>query len=163
MSDFKFACPACGQRILASDDYVGHPINCPACQVAITVPANPSAPPAQPKVARLSVSALTSPQPDTSVPMPLAEEQGSVVFQAHQARRAKKSYTGLIAGVAAVALLGVSAFLGRDWLAAKWKAFHGTSDRRDHRHQPACASAFGTGRGGHLAKHGRNLQRADES
>ncbi len=127
MSDFKFACPACGQRILAGDDYVGRQINCPACQAAITVPANPSAPPAPPMAARLSVSALTSPQPDTSVPMPSPEEQGSAVFQAHQARKSKKTYTGLIAAVAALALVGLSAFLGRDWLAAKWKAFHGTS------------------------------------
>ena len=47
MSDFKFACPACGQRLSANDDYVGHQINCPSCQAAITVPPNPSAPPAE--------------------------------------------------------------------------------------------------------------------
>jgi len=127
MSDFKFACPACGQRILAGDDYVGRQINCPACQAAITVPANPSAPPAPPMVARLSVSALSSPPPDTSVALGSPEEQGSTAFQAHMARKSKKSYAGLIAAVAAVALLGLSAFLGRDWLAAKWRAFHGTS------------------------------------
>jgi outer membrane lipoprotein-sorting protein len=128
MSDFKFACPGCGQRILASDDYVGHQINCPACQTAITVPANPSAPPSPPHVARLAVSGLSAAPPQTPLAVPTPEEQGSAAFQAHRARQPRKSYSGLIAGVAVVALLGLSAFFSRGWLAAQWQAHHGASD-----------------------------------
>jgi hypothetical protein len=124
MSDFKFACPGCGQRILANDDYVGRQINCPACQTAITVPANPSAPPVPPHVAKVAVSSLSAAPPQTPLAVPTPEEQGSAVYQAHMARQPKKSYSGLIAGVAVVALLGLSAFFSRGWLAAKWRAFH---------------------------------------
>ncbi|MGD0413007.1 MAG: hypothetical protein ABSC18_15055 [Verrucomicrobiota bacterium] len=140
MSDFKFACPSCGQRIAANDDYVGHHINCPTCQKEIVVPANPATPsslgvtvpgalppPAPPKVTRLGVSALASPQEHTSAPVPSAEQQGSAAFRAHVARKPKKSYSGLIAGVTAVVLIGLSAYINRATLAAKWKAFRGPS------------------------------------
>jgi DNA-directed RNA polymerase subunit RPC12/RpoP len=127
MSDFKFACPGCGQHISASDDYVGRQINCPACRAAMTVPPNPSAPPAPPLVARLSVSHLGAAPPQTPVAVATPEEQGSAAFQAHMARPPKKSYSGLIAGVAVVALLGLSVFFSRGWLAAKWRAYHGAS------------------------------------
>jgi DNA-directed RNA polymerase subunit RPC12/RpoP len=144
MSDFKFACPACGQRLSANDDYVGHQINCPACQAAIVVPPNPSAPPAEPvrssiaiatppgmppppappKVARLSVSALGSPTPIRVVE---PDQQGSAIYQAHQARQPKKSYAGLIIALVAVALISGSAYLNKDWLTAKWKSIRGPS------------------------------------
>jgi hypothetical protein len=144
MSDFKFACPACGQRLSANDDYVGHQINCPACQAAIVVPPNPSAPPAEPvrssiaiatppgmppppappKVGRLSVSALGSPTP---IPVVQPDQQGSAIYQAHQARQPKKSYTGLIIAVVAIALISGSAYLNKDWLTAKWKSIRGPS------------------------------------
>ncbi|MGD0413006.1 MAG: hypothetical protein ABSC18_15050 [Verrucomicrobiota bacterium] len=127
MSDFKFACPACGQRIAATDDYAGYQINCPACQAAIVVPANPAAPPAPPAAARLGVSALGSAAAHASAPVPNAEQQGSAAYQAHLARKPRKSYAGLIAGMTAVAVIGLSAYLGKDWLAGKWKAFHGAS------------------------------------
>src|SRR5437868_15535536 len=39
MSEFRFACPACGQRITGDADYRGTQIVCPACQKTITVPA----------------------------------------------------------------------------------------------------------------------------
>ena len=39
MSDFRFACPHCGQRIEGDAAYRGIQINCPACQKALTVPA----------------------------------------------------------------------------------------------------------------------------
>jgi hypothetical protein len=41
------------------------------------------------------------------------------------ARKPQKSYSGLITGIAAVLLIGVSAFLNRGFLVAKWHAFHG--------------------------------------
>ena len=102
MSDFKIACPGCGQHILANDDYAGLQISCPACQTAIVVPGNPAAPPAPLPVGRLSASALSSAQPHASVPVPSPEQQGSASYQAHVAHRSKRSYTGLIAALAAV-------------------------------------------------------------
>jgi DNA-directed RNA polymerase subunit RPC12/RpoP len=139
MSDFKFACPSCGQRIAATDEYVGQYINCPACQKEIVVPANPATPsslainvpgalppPAPPKVTRLGVAGLSHSQPHASSAAPTAEQQGSAAFRAHMARQPKKSYTGLISGVAAVLLIGLSAYLNKDTLKAKWKSFHKT-------------------------------------
>jgi hypothetical protein len=39
MSDFRFACPHCGQRISANTEYRGKEIPCPSCQQNIKVPA----------------------------------------------------------------------------------------------------------------------------
>ena len=41
MSDFKFDCPECGQRISCDTGYGGAQINCPACRKPLTVPAGP--------------------------------------------------------------------------------------------------------------------------
>jgi hypothetical protein len=123
VSDFKFACPGCGQRIAVTDEYVGRHVNCPACQAAIVVPANPAAP----QATKLGVSALNSTPAHTSAPEPNSEQQGSAAYEAHRTRKVKRSYAGVIAGVAVIALIGLSAFVGRDWLARKWKEFHGSS------------------------------------
>jgi F0F1-type ATP synthase membrane subunit c/vacuolar-type H+-ATPase subunit K len=71
MSDFRFACPNCGQRISGNTTYQGTEITCPACQKTLTVPAppkraataQPSAPDAatgQPGSGNLSTLALVS-------------------------------------------------------------------------------------------------------
>jgi Domain of unknown function (DUF4190) len=39
MSDFKFNCPSCGQKIACDTGYTGTQITCPACQKTLTVPA----------------------------------------------------------------------------------------------------------------------------
>ncbi len=39
MSEFRFACPHCGQRISGDANYRGCEISCPACQRKLTVPA----------------------------------------------------------------------------------------------------------------------------
>jgi DNA-directed RNA polymerase subunit RPC12/RpoP len=44
MSEFKFLCPECGQKILADTAYTGAGIACPTCQKAITIPAAASLP-----------------------------------------------------------------------------------------------------------------------
>jgi hypothetical protein len=44
MSEFKFLCPECGQKILADTAYTGAGIACPTCQKAITIPAAASVP-----------------------------------------------------------------------------------------------------------------------
>jgi hypothetical protein len=38
MSEFRFACPHCGQRIAGDPGYKGTQITCPACQRTLTVP-----------------------------------------------------------------------------------------------------------------------------
>ena len=66
MSDFRFGCPHCGQRIEGDAAYRGRQITCPACQKTINVPA-PAAkvsvaemvkaahPPAEPKLSSLAL------------------------------------------------------------------------------------------------------------
>ena len=39
MSEFRFACPHCGQRMTGDAAYKGQEITCPACQKSLTVPA----------------------------------------------------------------------------------------------------------------------------
>lgn len=38
MSEFKFSCPQCGQKMVGEDQYVGTSIHCPSCQGEIVVP-----------------------------------------------------------------------------------------------------------------------------
>jgi hypothetical protein len=66
MSDFRFGCPHCGQRIEGDAAYRGRQITCPACQKTINVPA-PAAkasvaemvkaahPPSEPKLSSLAL------------------------------------------------------------------------------------------------------------
>jgi DNA-directed RNA polymerase subunit RPC12/RpoP len=61
MSDFKFLCPECGQKILGDAAYSGHQIACPACQKNITVPAVPSAPAMPPVQARAPLGSVPPP------------------------------------------------------------------------------------------------------
>jgi DNA-directed RNA polymerase subunit RPC12/RpoP len=137
MSEFKFSCPDCGQRIGATDQYVGYQINCPACQSAIVVPGNPDVkssiatpvlpgappPPVPPAKTRLSVSALGAPSETSSAA--LMSQVGASAYQVHTARKEKRSYTGLISGVTALAIVSASAYINRDWLSAKWKSLRG--------------------------------------
>ena len=46
MSEFRFLCPECGQKILGDTAYSGTQIACPTCQKTITIPAAASAAPA---------------------------------------------------------------------------------------------------------------------
>jgi hypothetical protein len=52
-SVYKFACPACGQRVSATPDFIGSEATCPACATAFLVPAPPATP--QEKLAALTV------------------------------------------------------------------------------------------------------------
>jgi hypothetical protein len=68
MSDFRFACPHCGQRIAGDTKYQSQEITCPACQTTLTVPAPRAAAPrasaspgsAEPGSGKLSTLALVS-------------------------------------------------------------------------------------------------------
>ena len=78
MSEFKFACPSCQQRIAAEATWSGQQIQCPACKAQIAVPAAPAPAPSQapaaptpPPKGRLSVSshapAAAAPPPPSPV------------------------------------------------------------------------------------------------
>lgn len=72
MSDFRFACPHCGQRISCDSQYRGTQIPCPSCQQTLTVPApvakapiaahaeSPTAPAAASGTGKISPLALIS-------------------------------------------------------------------------------------------------------
>jgi hypothetical protein len=62
MSEFKFLCPECGQKILCDTAYSGAQIACPTCQKVITVPAAASggAPPPIPQMASRSAPPSTT-------------------------------------------------------------------------------------------------------
>ncbi len=42
MSDFKFSCSGCGQHIQCDENFSGSSIQCPSCQIQITIPSAPS-------------------------------------------------------------------------------------------------------------------------
>src|SRR5579872_3119407 len=60
MSEFKFACPICGQHITADSKDTGSQISCPTCFRKIVVPQAPSL--ADPKFV-LSASEANKPRP----------------------------------------------------------------------------------------------------
>jgi DNA-directed RNA polymerase subunit RPC12/RpoP len=65
MSEFKFACPICGQHITAESDNAGSQITCPTCYRKIVVPQAPSV--ADPKFV-ISASEANKPRPTSAVP-----------------------------------------------------------------------------------------------
>ena len=57
MSDFKFACPNCGQHVVCDTSNAGMQIACPICQTLLTVPQPPPAvAPAAPTPGRLTIN-----------------------------------------------------------------------------------------------------------
>jgi Family of unknown function (DUF6805) len=78
MSDLKFLCPECGQKIVCDVGYSGSEVRCPACQKSIVAPPTVAAP--TPITGQHS--AATAPAPprssaSTSVLKPSAEKQPS--------------------------------------------------------------------------------------
>ncbi len=67
MSEFKFACPICGQHITADSNNAGSPITCPTCYRKIVVPQAPTL--ADPKFV-LSASEANKPRPTGTIPPP---------------------------------------------------------------------------------------------
>src|SRR5437660_11434619 len=64
MSEFKFACPVCGQHITADASASGSHLECPTCFQKIVVPQAPSNP--DPKFI-LSASQVGKPRPISTV------------------------------------------------------------------------------------------------
>lgn len=94
MSDFKFLCPECGQKIACDALMIGARITCPTCQKTLTIPSAPGAAPPPPVAAPAvaSVAAVSPiipsaaaaarstpppihPHPAPSVPKPRAADQ----------------------------------------------------------------------------------------
>jgi DNA-directed RNA polymerase subunit RPC12/RpoP len=72
MSEFKFFCPECGQKILGDSAYSGASIPCPTCRKSITIPAAP------PDVATGGASASPPPISQTATrPAPSASAADS--------------------------------------------------------------------------------------
>jgi DNA-directed RNA polymerase subunit RPC12/RpoP len=63
MSEFKFACPVCGQHITADSSTSGGPIECPTCFQKIVVP---QAPASQDTKFILSASQVAKPRPGSA-------------------------------------------------------------------------------------------------
>src|SRR5438874_2386818 len=64
MSEFKFACPVCGQHITADSTTSGAQIECPTCFQKIVVPQAPAS--GSPNLI-LSASQVAKPRPRTAV------------------------------------------------------------------------------------------------
>jgi len=82
MSEFKFLCPECGQKILGDTGYSGTQIACPTCQKSITIPAAASAPGMTSALAGSAPGGMPSPPP----PVPKASSH-SVPSQAAAGRQ----------------------------------------------------------------------------
>src|SRR5258708_11164670 len=70
MSEFKFACPVCGQHITADSTTTGSQLECPTCFQKIVVPQAPAS--ADPKFI-LSASQVAKPRPglqNEAAPLP---------------------------------------------------------------------------------------------
>lgn len=65
MSEYKFSCPHCDQRILVPGEYEGVQINCPACQKLIVAPPTPglAKPPASPAALGIQRAASSAAAP----------------------------------------------------------------------------------------------------
>jgi endogenous inhibitor of DNA gyrase (YacG/DUF329 family) len=67
MSNFKFNCPSCGQKILGDTSYVGSEIPCPTCRKTMTVPrpnAATAAPVAHSAAATIPLPAMQETRPE---------------------------------------------------------------------------------------------------
>jgi hypothetical protein len=87
MSDFKFLCPECGQKIACDTALIGAQITCPTCQKTLTIPSAPGAAPPAPVAAPAAaatvsgagvsavrpsaVTATATTAPGSSIPPPL--------------------------------------------------------------------------------------------
>src|SRR6185312_4735901 len=78
MSEFKFACPICGQHITADSKDAGSQIACPTCYRKIIVPSAPTL--ADPKFV-LSASEANKPRPASTLPtesIPIARQKSAI-------------------------------------------------------------------------------------
>ena len=111
MSEFKFACPVCGQHITADSNASGTRLDCPTCFRKIVVP---QAPTAGDSKLILSASQADKPRPPSTE---LTSDLGPL--------RRTSSLSSLVAGILLLAILGAVATYLWAW---RDKLFHGHSD-----------------------------------
>lgn len=105
MSEFKFACPVCGQHITADSSNSGGHIDCPTCFQKIIVPQAPTS--ADPKFI-LSATQVSKPRP-------IGAANGEQLVSDRSADR-RKSLIATIALVIVVCAAGGTTFAFRDKL-----------------------------------------------
>lgn len=130
MSEFKFACPVCGQHITADSKAAGSQLECPTCFRKIVVPQAPSS--ADPKFI-LSATTADKPRP----PQTLASSSQLAPMR----RRPGKSVipAGLVLALILVAAAGATVFLLRD------KIFRQTSTTSSESQPAGIHGAIGLG------------------
>src|SRR5689334_4982593 len=101
MSEFKFACPVCGQHITADSSASGSHLECPTCFQKIVVPQ------AAAGDSKFIISAS-----QVNKPRPLPTNGGAAAAPADDS--SKKSLIAGIALVAVIVVAGVLAFVFRD-------------------------------------------------
>jgi len=77
MSEFRFFCPECGQKILGDTAYSGTVIACPTCQKSITMPAAASA---APPLAGVAAGSTPPPPASSSPAAAMSQTQAPVRF-----------------------------------------------------------------------------------
>jgi hypothetical protein len=107
MSEFKFACPVCGQHITADSSASGGQLSCPTCFRKIVIPQAPTA--GDPKFI-LSAAQVAKPRPTSATSTSLA---------APPAERKVKVLPLLGIGLVALLGLGAGAYFFRDRLFKK--------------------------------------------
>ena len=107
MSEFKFACPVCGQHITADSNASGTRLDCPTCFRKIVVPQAPTA--GESKLI-LSASQADKPRPPSTE---LTSDLGPL--------RRPSSLSSLVAGILLLAILGAVATYLWAW---RDKLFH---------------------------------------
>jgi DNA-directed RNA polymerase subunit RPC12/RpoP len=104
MSEFKFLCPECGQKILGDTAYSGANVACPTCQKTITIPADaPTVPPPVMKPALAGVVSGGAPPPIPQTPSRSAPSSAA-------AAAGQKQNPGRFSALAAASLI-CSAFV----------------------------------------------------
>jgi DNA-directed RNA polymerase subunit RPC12/RpoP len=103
MSEFKFACPVCGQHITADSSTSGGQIECPTCFQKIVVP---HAPASQDTKFILAASQVAKPRPASAE---AASQLGRLQTSSH-----RTSVPAIIALVVLLCAAGAAVFLFRD-------------------------------------------------
>jgi hypothetical protein len=104
MSEFKFLCPECGQKILCDATWSGNRIACPACQKALTVPDAPLAAPAvvmEPAGVSAAAAGVAAPPPIRERPSarPLPSMSAAAKSQTEPSRYSVLAIASLISSV----------------------------------------------------------------
>ncbi len=102
MSEFKFACPICGQHITADSDSTGSQIECPTCYRKIVVPQAPTS--TDPKFILSAAEANKPRPPQPSLPTlePISREPARTAIP-----------SALICALVVLGALGAAAFVFR--------------------------------------------------